>query len=49
VAKRFHVTVAALVAANHIKDPNKVEAGQRLVLPRPVPAPKATTTTLSPG
>ena len=49
VAKRFHVTVAALVAANHIKDPNQVEAGQRLVLPRPVPAPKATTTTLSPG
>jgi len=35
IAARHQTTVAALVAANHISDPNVVDAGVRLVLPSP--------------
>ncbi|HLX87393.1 MAG TPA: LysM peptidoglycan-binding domain-containing protein [Acidimicrobiales bacterium] len=33
IANRLHTTVAALVAANHLADPNKVLAGQVLQVP----------------
>jgi LysM repeat protein len=42
VAQRFHVTVGALASANHIADPNKVYAGQTLVIPGAVSAASAT-------
>lgn len=35
IARRFNVTVAALVAANNIADPNRIRVGQRLVIPSP--------------
>src|SRR5258708_359587 len=35
VAAHFHVSVAALAAANHIPAPNRVFAGQVLVIPGP--------------
>ena len=35
IAARFGVTVAAIVEANDIKDPNKIEVGQVLVIPGP--------------
>jgi LysM repeat protein len=35
IAARYQTTVAALVAANHITDPNVVDAGARLVVPSP--------------
>lgn len=35
IAKRFGVTVAALAAANRLKNPDRVLAGQRLVIPAP--------------
>ena len=33
IASRYHVTVAALLAANHLANPNRVLAGSRLVIP----------------
>src|SRR3954464_14610348 len=53
IAKMFGVTVAALVAANGIQDPDKIAEGQRLKIPTPTattvaggagPPPGATTT-----
>jgi N-acetylmuramoyl-L-alanine amidase len=43
IAARFHTTVGALAAANHLSDPNRVLAGSSLVVPSatarsPVPA-----------
>jgi LysM repeat protein len=38
IAQRFGITVADLIAANAIADPNRIEAGQQLVVPPP-PAP----------
>jgi LysM repeat protein len=35
IAKMFGVTVAALVAANAIQDPDKIAEGQRLKIPTP--------------
>ncbi len=35
IAARYGVTVQAIVAANGIKDPNHIEPGQRLTIPRP--------------
>ena len=35
IAARFGVTVQAIVAANGLTDPNHIETGQRLVIPRP--------------
>ena len=35
IAARFGVTVQAIVAANGLSDPNHIETGQRLVIPRP--------------
>ena len=37
VAARFHTTVAALAGANHISNPNRVRAGQTLVIPGATP------------
>ncbi len=38
IAARFHVTVEAIVAANPaIKDPNKIDIGQRIVIPVATP------------
>lgn len=37
VAQRFHVSVGALAGANHITDPNRVYAGQKLVIPGATP------------
>ncbi len=39
IAKRFNVTVQALVAANQIADPRLILAGQRLVIPSAVQPP----------
>jgi LysM repeat protein len=38
IAQRFGITVADLIAANAIADPNRIEVGQQLVVPPP-PAP----------
>jgi len=35
IAKRFNVTVPALVAANTLTDPNLIRVGQRLIIPKP--------------
>ena len=45
IAKQFGVTVAQLVAANKIKNPDHIEAGQRLTIPpaTAVPAVPAST------
>lgn len=37
VAERYHVSLAELVAANHIADPDRVPAGLVLVIPRAHP------------
>jgi LysM repeat protein len=42
IAKKFGVTVAALVAFNELADPNHIEEGQQLKIPPP------TTTTVPP-
>ncbi len=39
ISKKLGVTVADLIAANGIADPNRIAAGQRLTVPRPPPAP----------
>jgi LysM repeat protein len=45
IAGRFNTTVEAILAVNPtIKDPNKIEAGQVILIPPPA-APAATTTT----
>jgi murein DD-endopeptidase MepM/ murein hydrolase activator NlpD len=38
VATRFHVPIGALVRANNLKDPDRIVAGGRLVIPGAVPA-----------
>ncbi|MDQ2689325.1 MAG: LysM peptidoglycan-binding domain-containing protein [Chloroflexota bacterium] len=38
IARRFGVTVAAIVAANGIGDPGRIYAGQQLIIPGTVPA-----------
>jgi LysM repeat protein len=57
IAKMFGVTVASLVAANQLANPDKIEEGQRLKIPPPTtttsaggagPPPGATTTTATP-
>ncbi len=45
IAKQVHSTIAALVAANHLADPNRVYAGQ--VLTVPVPAGNTSTMALA--
>jgi LysM repeat protein len=35
IAARFHVTVQALVAANHLPDANVIRPGQSLLIPKP--------------
>src|SRR5205807_2009994 len=47
VAHWLHVTVSDLVAANHLKDPDRVRAGQVLSVPLPM-APASWTATKSP-
>jgi LysM repeat protein len=44
IAKKFGVTVAALVAANNIQDADKITEGERLKIPPPI-----TTTTAGPA
>ena len=51
VARRFKVTVAALVAANGIRNPNRVPVGLKLTIPgqsAPLVDPAAPTTTVAP-
>ncbi|MCL8207798.1 MAG: LysM peptidoglycan-binding domain-containing protein [Actinomycetia bacterium] len=43
IANRFHVSVADLVAWNHLADPNRIETGAWLVVGPPDPAPAAPT------
>ena len=38
IAQKYGITVADLIAANAIADPNRIEVGQQLVVPPP-PAP----------
>jgi len=38
IANHFHITVAALMRANNITNPDKVEEGQQLVIPAAHPA-----------
>ena len=47
IAARYHTTVAALVAANHIANPNLVYAGSYLVLPAPTSVPPASSAATS--
>jgi LysM repeat protein len=47
IAARTHTTVAALVAANHIANPNRITAKASLVIPVPGPAPGAPSATAS--
>lgn len=46
IAQRFGVTVEAIVAANGLRDPERLQAGQELIIPPPgaTPAPTATPT-----
>src|SRR5262249_8029314 len=37
IAKRFHVTVVAIVTANHLKNADQVAEGQVLIIPQPIP------------
>jgi LysM repeat protein len=41
IAQQFGVTVAQLVAANNIQDPDHIEEGQRLAIPLPTAATSA--------
>lgn len=34
IAKKFHVSYSALIAANEIKDPTKIQIGQKLKIPK---------------
>jgi LysM repeat protein len=43
IAQKFGITVADLIAANAIADPNRIEVGQQLVVPPP-PAPPTSAT-----
>jgi LysM repeat protein len=51
IAQRFGVTMAAIMAANEITDPNRVLVGQRLTIPPPATTTKPipTTTTAAPS
>jgi LysM repeat protein len=42
IARRFKVSVAALAAANHLRNTNFIYVGQRLVIPGAAPAPTVT-------
>jgi LysM repeat protein/ribosomal protein L37E len=46
IAQRFGVTVEAIVAANGLRDPERLQVGQELIIPPPgaTPAPTATPT-----
>ena len=45
IAKKFGLTVAELVAANNIKDPDKILYGKTLIIPKPGSIPTTTSTT----
>jgi LysM repeat protein len=47
IAKKFGVPAAAIAAANHITDPDKIAAGQVLIIPPP-PVPPSTVPSLTP-
>jgi nucleoid-associated protein YgaU len=42
IAQKLGVLVADLAAVNAIVDPDRIEAGQRLAVPQPPPAPATT-------
>lgn len=46
IAKRFGLTVAEIAQANGISDPDKINYGQKLIIPKP--GQFSTTTTLPP-
>jgi LysM repeat protein len=48
ISEKLGVPIAALVAANNLANPDRIEAGQRLIVPRAPPEP-ATTATTVPG
>jgi LysM repeat protein len=39
IAERYGVTVAAIVKANSLKDPNLITVGQKLIIPLPTATP----------
>ncbi len=41
LARRYHVSVQALMAANHLSDPNLLSVGQTLIIPPPEPVGEA--------
>jgi LysM repeat protein len=45
IAHRYRSTIAAIVEANHIKDPSYLRVGQRLTIPGAGPAPSASPNT----
>jgi LysM repeat protein len=46
IAKKFHLTVAEIAQANGISDPDKINYGQKLIIPKP--GQFSTTTTRPP-
>ncbi len=49
IARRYAVSIAAIVAANGIADPSRVDAGQRLVVPGSAAAPARPASTPRPA
>lgn len=50
IARRFHVTIDAIVQANGLANPNFIRAGQVLIIPGvPEPGPKPTMYVVQPG
>lgn len=43
LAERFNTTVAELLAANNLTDPNSLQAGQELIIPSLLPTPLSAT------
>lgn len=48
IARRFNVTLRAIIEANHIEDPNLIQADQRLIIPG-ISLPLAPTSAPQPG
>ena len=48
ISKKLGVAVAALVTANNLANPDAIQAGQRLIVPRPPPVPATTAPPVAP-